>query len=84
MSEQGIKQEILIQRPAIDGDEWAASPGAAAVDGLRGKLFACSCLTNDEHVCHDLGRLLDHGPQVQYRLALPYDAALWIVALTLN
>ncbi|KAF5031361.1 hypothetical protein DSECCO2_628530 [anaerobic digester metagenome] len=74
VAEQGVHEQILIQRPAIDRNERPRSPDAGPVDRFGRQFLAGAGFADDKHVGHDLGGLLNHGVQVADGLAGADDA----------
>ena len=57
--EQGVHEQGLVQRAAVDGDERPVGAVAQAVNGFGNQFLAGARLAHDEHVGQNLGGLLD-------------------------
>ena len=59
VSEQGIHEQGLVQRAAVDGDKRPVGTVAQAVDGFGDQLLAGARLAHDQHVRQNLGSFLN-------------------------
>ena len=53
VTEQGVEQQVLIKRPAVDADERPLRPAAVGMNRLCRELFTGTGLADDEHVGGD-------------------------------